>query len=163
MSGVEIVLGIVLGLTVNEMCDISPWLARKIVSWSAHQQYVDPERARLRAEELCALINERPGKLFKLATGLTFAVSAMFGRACGSIAHSVSYLAILLVNTKLVTRRLPRVRVTTTLREDRRWWTLNTLDLWLHINMDIKPRDIRSTAAHLSHLASIKRDTARPT
>src|ERR1044072_8855280 len=76
MSGWEVFLGIILGLLVNETCDMSPWLARKLVRWAAFLTYADTERAELRAEELTALINERPGKLFKLATPLTFAVVA---------------------------------------------------------------------------------------
>ncbi|MGW6499352.1 hypothetical protein [Nonomuraea angiospora] len=77
MSCIEIILGIILGLVINEMCDVSPWLARRLIRWSARHQYVDPERAELRAEELTALINGRPGKLFKLCTGLTFAAAAI--------------------------------------------------------------------------------------
>ncbi|MFI7454793.1 hypothetical protein ACIBQX_45495 [Nonomuraea sp. NPDC049714] len=45
MSGWEIVLGVVAGLVVNEMTEMSPWLARRLVTWSAHHRYEDPERA----------------------------------------------------------------------------------------------------------------------
>ncbi|MEV4059712.1 hypothetical protein [Nonomuraea dietziae] len=76
MNGWEVVLSVGLGLMVNEVCDVSPWAARKIVRWAAHQQHLDAERATVRAEELEALINERPGKLFKLTTALAFAVGA---------------------------------------------------------------------------------------
>ena len=70
-------ISIVLGLLVNECCDISPWCARKLVQWSASQRYTDPARAAERAEELAALIDERPGKLLKLFTALGFAGSAI--------------------------------------------------------------------------------------
>ena len=57
------------------MC--SPWAARKLVRWSAHLRYTDPERASVRAEELAALIEKRPGNLFKLITATLFAVTAI--------------------------------------------------------------------------------------
>jgi hypothetical protein len=71
------VLTIVVGLLINELCDVSPWCARKLVRWSAFRRYADQDRAKIRAEELTALINERPGKLFKLITASCFAVSAV--------------------------------------------------------------------------------------
>jgi AcrR family transcriptional regulator len=76
MTALEILMGIALGLLVNECCDVSPWLARKFVRWSAHRRYVDQCRAETRAEELVALIDDRPGKLFKLITALGFVVTA---------------------------------------------------------------------------------------
>lgn len=76
MTSAEIVLAIFLGLLVNEACDVSPWLARKVVCWSAYRRYGDAERAAVRTEELTALIDERPGKLLKLITALVFAVAA---------------------------------------------------------------------------------------
>ncbi|MEU4511757.1 hypothetical protein AB0G05_19875 [Nonomuraea wenchangensis] len=80
MSGIEIILGILLGLVVNEACDISPWLAGKLVKKAAHLKYRDPERAATRAEELAAVVAERPGKLFKLATAMAFAAGALVTR-----------------------------------------------------------------------------------
>ncbi|MEV3981747.1 hypothetical protein [Nonomuraea sp. NPDC049758] len=79
MSSIEIISGIGLGLMVNELCDLSPWLARGVVRWAARLQYGRTDRATMRAEELQALINERPGKLFKLVTALGFAAAASAG------------------------------------------------------------------------------------
>jgi membrane protein YdbS with pleckstrin-like domain len=73
----EITLAVVLGLIVNEFSDVSPWLARRLVAWSARQRYGDTARAEIRAEELGAVINDRPGKLFKLGTGVRFASAAL--------------------------------------------------------------------------------------
>ncbi len=77
MTTGEIVLGVIIGLIVNEACDISPWAARQIVRWSARLRYRSPERAQIRAEELVALVEERPGKLLKLATSLWFLTTAL--------------------------------------------------------------------------------------
>ncbi|MFI7131943.1 hypothetical protein ACIBQ1_40140 [Nonomuraea sp. NPDC050153] len=85
MTGIDIILGVVLGLLVNEMCDISPWLARGLVRWAARVQYGATDRAAIRSEELTALINERPGKLFKLMTALTFAIGAALVRVSGRV------------------------------------------------------------------------------
>lgn len=76
MTTLEVVVGIVVGLVVNECCDVSPWLARRLVRWSARRRYRNPRRAEVRAEELVGLIDLRPGKLFKLITALGFVVTA---------------------------------------------------------------------------------------
>ncbi|MEV6154935.1 hypothetical protein AB0L53_31800 [Nonomuraea sp. NPDC052129] len=76
MSTQEIILAIGGGLLVNEFCDISPWAARKIVTWSARLRYGKSARAEIRVEEYAAVIDSRPGKLFKLITALTFATGA---------------------------------------------------------------------------------------
>ncbi|MEU8813686.1 PH domain-containing protein [Actinoplanes sp. NPDC048796] len=80
MSGVEIVLGVLLGLVVNETTDLSPWLGRLFVRWSARLRYGESELGATRQEELQALIDARPGKLFKLFTGVGFASSALLFR-----------------------------------------------------------------------------------
>jgi hypothetical protein len=71
-----IVISIILGLIVNECSDVCPWCARKLVRWSAYRRYTDPARAAARAEELSALIDDRPGKLLKLFSAFGFAGSA---------------------------------------------------------------------------------------
>lgn len=80
MTTGQILLAIITGLAVNECCDVSPWAARKLVRWSARRRYAPPSRAELRAEELAAYIDVRPGRLFKLITALGFAVAAIVTR-----------------------------------------------------------------------------------
>jgi len=72
-----ILLGIVAGLLANELCEFSPWCARKLVRWSAFRQYTDWNRAEMRAQEWTAVINDRPGNLFKLITALSFTAAAV--------------------------------------------------------------------------------------
>jgi hypothetical protein len=72
-----ILLGIVAGLLANELCEFSPWCARKLVRWSAFRRYTDSDRAEMRAEELATVIDDRPGNLFKLITAVSFAVGAV--------------------------------------------------------------------------------------
>ncbi|MFI6509181.1 hypothetical protein ACIBCT_16365 [Streptosporangium sp. NPDC050855] len=64
-------------MLINETCDISPWAARKIVIWSVRLRYGKSQRAEIRAEEHVALINDRPGKLFKLIMSPGFAYGAV--------------------------------------------------------------------------------------
>jgi hypothetical protein len=71
------ILSVLLAFAVNECCDVSPWAAKKILRWSARLRYCDPERAEIRDEELVALIEDMPGKLFKLITALCFAAAAL--------------------------------------------------------------------------------------
>lgn len=78
MSPASIVMTVVLGLTINECCEISPWAARALVKWSARCRYANnPERAGIRAIELAALIDVRPGKIFKLLTACGFVTAAL--------------------------------------------------------------------------------------
>src|SRR5690349_14212167 len=73
MSLSSILLGLFAPLVLNEFCDISPWAGRKLVRWAARLRYGrGSERAAIRGEELAALIDQRPGKLFKLGTALCF-------------------------------------------------------------------------------------------
>jgi hypothetical protein len=86
MNGSEIVLAVGGGLAVNELCELSPWLARKLVGWAARRRHrANPTRGAIRAEELAAIIDARPGKLFKLLTALAFAAAA-----AGSIARDAA-------------------------------------------------------------------------
>lgn len=80
MTAVEVALSIILGLIVNEFSDVSPWAARRLVVWSARLRYGGTERAEIRGEELAAVINDRPGKLFKLCTALGFVSTALLIR-----------------------------------------------------------------------------------
>jgi hypothetical protein len=57
--------------------DLCPWLADKLVRWSAFRRYRDRERAETRAEELAALIEQRPGHLLKLFTAINFAAGTV--------------------------------------------------------------------------------------
>lgn len=77
----DVLVSAALGLAVNESCDLSPWAARRLVRQSARLRYSSPVRAVQRAEELDALITERPGKLFKLLTALIFYLAAVAHRA----------------------------------------------------------------------------------
>jgi hypothetical protein len=71
------IISVVLGLAINECSDISPWAAEKVVRFSARLRYGDQDRAEIRAEELAALIKERPGNLLKLITAICFTVAAL--------------------------------------------------------------------------------------
>ena len=84
---IGILFGIVAGLVANEFCEFSPWCARKLVHWSAFRRYTDPGRAQMRAEELSALINDQPGNLLKLITGVCFAADAIIVWGCHAVAR----------------------------------------------------------------------------
>jgi tetratricopeptide (TPR) repeat protein len=73
----QLLVSVIFGLAVNECCDLSPWMARKIVRLAAKLAYPDPERIARRAEEWEAVIVGRPGKLFKLTTALGFLLGAL--------------------------------------------------------------------------------------
>jgi hypothetical protein len=70
-------LGIISALLANELCELGPWCARKIVRWSAFRRYANADRAEMRAEEWTAVVNDRPGTMFKLITAVSFAINAV--------------------------------------------------------------------------------------
>jgi hypothetical protein len=79
----EILLAILLGIAVNEMCDVSPWLARHVSRHAARIRYRDnPERAALRRDEYQSICDQAPGKLCKLLVALSFMAAA--------VAHHIS-------------------------------------------------------------------------
>ncbi|GAB3975579.1 hypothetical protein GCM10029978_060070 [Actinoallomurus acanthiterrae] len=80
MSVGEILLSILVGLVANEVSDISPWLAVRLVRWAAFRIYAaDPQRAAEHAEDWQAHIDRSiPTKLGKLFFGLGFGVAALW-------------------------------------------------------------------------------------
>lgn len=88
-----IILAIVVGLLVNELTEFSPWLARQLVRWSASRWAADPEVASAYIEEWTAVIDERPGKLFKLFTAIGFmtgGLARMLTRTVGALLSRVN-------------------------------------------------------------------------
>jgi hypothetical protein len=76
---------VVLGLLVNEISDVSPWMAGRLVRSAARLWSLDPEIAADYAEEWQAVVDERPGKLLKLGTALGFLAGAAQIRLGASI------------------------------------------------------------------------------
>ena len=72
MSGWGILASVFFGLAVNELCELSPWLARRLLPFAARLWTQDAESRAAYAEEWLAIIEDRPGKLFKLGTAFTF-------------------------------------------------------------------------------------------
>jgi GT2 family glycosyltransferase len=66
---------LVLGLIVNEVSDIAPWAARKIVIFCAGRIGEAEASQRFEAEWLAAL-DDRPGKLLKLCTAISILLQA---------------------------------------------------------------------------------------
>jgi hypothetical protein len=72
------VAALVVGLLGRLVLRVSPRVGVRLVRWAAGLRYRgDPERAALRAEELAGLVDDRPGRLLKLLTGLGFALHAL--------------------------------------------------------------------------------------
>lgn len=72
----ELVTAAVLGLVINEFCDISPWIARKVIRLAA-RSVPDPEVRERLEEEWAAGLQDRPGKILKLISALTILASAL--------------------------------------------------------------------------------------
>jgi hypothetical protein len=89
----EIAFAIISGLVVSETTDICPWVAFRLVRGAARLRYPhDPERAASRGEELAALVNDRPGKLFKLFTALGFVLHALTVAGLRTRSHGIRRL-----------------------------------------------------------------------
>ena len=76
-----LLFALVTGVVVNELYDWAGWCARKLVRWSAFRQYADQARAAARAEELEAVISDRPGSLLRLITAMGFVGGAVMAAA----------------------------------------------------------------------------------
>jgi hypothetical protein len=103
VSILSLIWGVCSALAVNECCELSPWAAQKIARWSAHLRYEDSERAEVRAEELAAVVDGRPGKLFKLITAMCFAAAAVRVWAVRAVIRAWAARAtadVYLVNTR---------------------------------------------------------------
>ncbi|GIH09259.1 hypothetical protein Rhe02_73260 [Rhizocola hellebori] len=105
MSGWELAVAVVTGLLVNEWSDASPWLARRIVQWSARRRYGRGQRAEIRSEELSAFIDDRPGKLLKLFTAMGFAMTAILVKSGTQSTPWVQRLLDLLAGIRIPRRR----------------------------------------------------------
>lgn len=76
-----LIAGAVLGVIGNEFLEVSPWLARRLIPRAARLWTDDPERREILTEEWLAIIDERPGKLFKLMSATAFLVSGLRRRS----------------------------------------------------------------------------------
>jgi hypothetical protein len=76
------------GLLVGEFYQTTPWLADKLMRCSVRLRYTDnPERAKVRREELIALLADLP-TLFKLPTASAFLLRALFYRLANRRSHA---------------------------------------------------------------------------
>ncbi|MEV7227289.1 hypothetical protein AB0M79_09740 [Polymorphospora sp. NPDC051019] len=82
----ELLAGATIGLIFAEFTEICPWAARRLVSWAAYRWTTDPEEAAGYAEEWKAVIDDRPGKLFKLVTAVQFTA----GAACRAASYRLT-------------------------------------------------------------------------
>ncbi|MFD7627543.1 restriction endonuclease [Streptomyces sp. NPDC059851] len=73
----ETLLAVFLGLLVNEMCDVSSYLAQQLLRWAARRIPGEGNAERYE-EEWLALLEERPGKLLKLAFASWMAICSTF-------------------------------------------------------------------------------------
>jgi hypothetical protein len=77
----EIVVSALIGLLLAECFEVCPWLAARIIPVAARLWTRDPERREIYAEAWQAVIDERPGKLLKLASALGFVVGGLLRSA----------------------------------------------------------------------------------
>lgn len=103
MTGWELLTAVVVGLAVNESIELSPWLARRVVKVAARLRYAHNPRAVLRGEEWAAIIEERPGKLFKLLTASGFLLVGILGFVVRMSGY-ISTLILALRSAKMLVR-----------------------------------------------------------
>lgn len=82
MTLAMIAVSILISLAANEIFALSPWIADKLVRWSAYRHYEDLGRAEYRAEELARLIKDCPSNLFKVLISLGFAAESLVVLVC---------------------------------------------------------------------------------
>ncbi|POM24842.1 hypothetical protein BTM25_34800 [Actinomadura rubteroloni] len=90
MTAAQFVCAVAAGLVAAECGDLAPWIARRLVVWSAHARYRDAERAAVRTEELQAVLADRPTRLLKLATAFGFTLAAVATLTTRATLHAAS-------------------------------------------------------------------------
>ena len=81
------VIAAVVSVVVMESYQTTPWLADKLMRWSVRLRYADnPERAKVRGEELIGLLEDLP-TLFKLPTAGGFVLRALAYRLANHRSH----------------------------------------------------------------------------
>jgi hypothetical protein len=74
---IGVIVPLVISAAANELSDVSPWLARKIIRQAARTWALgDLGLAQAYEEEWSAVVDDCPGKLYKLGLALRFAVFA---------------------------------------------------------------------------------------
>jgi len=99
----DVIVAAVAALIVNEVTDVSPWIAVRLVRWAAGQIYAaNADRAARRKEEWEALVSESvPTKISKLIFGLSFGCAGLY---CAAIRRLPAVPAAM---WRLVRRSLP--------------------------------------------------------
>lgn len=73
-----VAISVVTGAVVNELSDLAPWMASRVVRRAAALwTWSDPQSRATQMEEWEAVIDARPGKLLKLVTASWFLVGAV--------------------------------------------------------------------------------------
>jgi hypothetical protein len=85
VNWITLVVSVVIGLVVNEVFDISPWMARKVAVLAARVWTRDPELQATYLEEWPAVIEERPGRFSKLLTAALFLGAGLVIRAWNEV------------------------------------------------------------------------------
>ena len=106
----EVVITTVAGLVATEVFDVAPWVARRIVPVAARLWTSNRDQAAIYAEEWCDILDERPGKLFKLLTSLGFLAGAVLLSLWGFAAIFVLPLLAMVVATLDTPARQPQAR-----------------------------------------------------
>src|SRR5215471_4594578 len=80
---------LVVGLVTNEIFEWSSWLAMKVVRPAARMWSADQSVSDVYAEEWQAVVRDRPGKILKLVSALTF-LGAGLGLASARVGARLS-------------------------------------------------------------------------
>ena len=104
-----LVVTIVVGLAINEMSDLAPATAQRIVKLAARLWSEDAAQQEIYAEEWSAYIEERPGKLYKLGTALLLLCSATANHLRARAKRPTLNLALSRTRTTLLLRRVGSV------------------------------------------------------
>jgi hypothetical protein len=72
-----------LGIITNNLYDLMPWLAHRILLRAAKLEAGTPEETSLIYAESAAVLDEVPGKLTKLLFAISRLTRALLRRSCG--------------------------------------------------------------------------------
>lgn len=93
-----IIISFLIALVANEVTGFSPWAARRLVAWAAKRTHGSTDAASVRAEEWAALVDARPGNLFKLFTAFSFVLGAVAQSSRNTATRAVAQGGVLLAD-----------------------------------------------------------------
>lgn len=147
-TGLATVLAVGLGALTNELCEISPWLATRILRRAARREARDKDEAELLFVELEALLCEVPGKLSKLIWAIgrgLYAFGTFKRRRLNFWVWLHNFLSVVQLGSigVMIWVLVPEIRLAIAESDSGAWWMLGAGLVWFFLAIGILWREVK--------------------